>query len=255
MSAAGDPIATRVAAAAVRTVAAGTARLFAAWCTGSPLPGAADRRCEGVADLAARRARVSQSLAFTDGITATLFGPGDDDDPGNRERAGQSEMIYDGANAYIRVADNWTGFFLVDPGGPRGPNDPLWPLDALFGAGDDAVEIGPEAVRGVPATRCRLTVDLARADAALPAGVSVPSGPYRSLRRLPAEVWLDAAGLARRIAVSSEPAAAADAQVWSIAELWDFGVAVDITPPGSGEVLAPSEAYRLAEEETRGPNA
>ena len=248
------PVASRVAAAAARTVAAGTARLFAAWSTGSPLPGAADRRCEGVADLAARRARVSQSLAFTDGITATLTGPGDDD-PGLRERVGQSDMIYDGANAYVRVADRWTGFFLVDPGGPRGPNDTLWPLDALFGAGDDAVEVGPEAVRGVPATRCRLAVDLVRADAALPAGVSVPSGPFRSLRRPPAEAWLDAAGLARHVSVNAGPAAAADAQVWLIVELWDFGVAVDITPPSPGEVLAPSEAYRLAEEATCGPNA
>lgn len=33
--------------------------------------------------------------------------------------------------------------------------------------------------------------------------------------------WLDAAGLARRISVNSEPTAAADAQVWSIVELWD----------------------------------
>jgi hypothetical protein len=196
---------------------------------------------------------VSQSLVFTDGLTAMLTGPGRDD-PGLHERVGPSDMIYDGANAYIRVARRWTGFSLVDPGGPRGPNDPLWPLDALFGAGDDAVQIGPEAVRGVPATRFRVAVDLAQADAALPAGVSVPSGPYRSLRRLPAEVWLDGAGLARRISVNPEPTAAADAQVWSIVELWDFGVAVDITPPGPGEVLAPSEAYRLAEEETFGPN-
>ena len=115
-----------------------------------------------------------------------------------------------------------------------------------FGAGGDAVETGSEAVRGVPATRFRLTVDLARADAALPAGVSVPTGPYRSLRALPAEVWLDAAGLARRISVNSEPTAT-DAQVWSIVELWDFGVAADITPPGPDEVLAPAEAYHLAE--------
>ena len=164
-------------------------------------------------------------------------------------------MIYDGANAYVRVADRWTGFFLADPGGPRGPNDPLWPLDALFGASEEAVKIGPEAVRGVPATRFRLTVDLARADAALPAGVSVPSGPYRSLSRLPAEVWLDADGLARRISVSSESAAAVDAQVWSVVELWDYGVPVDITPPGPDEVLAPAEAYRMAEEELPGQNA
>jgi hypothetical protein len=253
MAVAGGPIANRVAAAAARTVAAGTARLFAAWCKGSPLPGAADRRCDGVADLAARRARVSQSPLFTDRATAALSELGADD-PGLRELAGQSEMIYDGANAYVRVAGRWTGFFLADPDGPRGPNDPLWPLDALFGASEDVVEIGPEDVRGVPATRCRLTVDLARADAALPRGVSVPSGPYRSLSRLPAEVWLDADGLVRRISVSSEPAAAADAQIWSVVELWDYGLAVDIAPPGPDEVLAPAEAYRMAEEEPPGRN-
>jgi hypothetical protein len=216
---------------------------------GSPLPEAADRRCEGMADFAARRARVSQSLFFTDGATASLIDGHRDDDPGPAGLPRDTEMIYDGANAYVQVGGRWTGFFLADPGGPRGPNDPLWPLDALFGANGDVVEIGSEAVRGVPATHYRLTVDLARADAALPAGVSVPSGPYRSLRALPAEVWLDAAGLARRISVKSEPTAVADAQVWSIVELWDFGVAADITPPGPDEVLAPAEAYRLAEED------
>jgi hypothetical protein len=201
-----------------------------------------------------RRARVSQSPFFTDGATAEFTGHRVDD-PGTPDLSRPSEMIYDGANAYVRVAGRWTGFFLTDAGGPRGPNDPLWPLDALSGANGDAVEVGHEAVRGVSATRYRLTVDLAQADAALPAGVSVPSGPYRSLRALPAEVWLDAAGLARRISVNSEPTAAADAQVWSIVELWDFGVAADITPPGPDEVLAPAEAYRLAEQESEEESA
>ena len=77
----------------------------------------------------------------------------------------------------------------------------------------------------------------------------MPSGPYHSLSRLPAEVWLDADGLARRISVSSEPAAAADAQVWSVVELWDYGLAVDITPPGPDEVQAPAGASRMAEEQ------
>jgi hypothetical protein len=247
MSPVSGPLLSPVADAAARTAAAGTARLLAAWCMGSPLPEAADRRCEGVADLALRRARVSQSLFFTDGATAALTGHRDED-PGTPDLSPDSEMVYDGANAYVRVGGRWTGFFLADPGGPRGPNDPLWPLDALFGATGDAVQIGQETVRGVPATHYRVTVDLARADAALPAGVSVPSGPYRSLRALPAEVWLDAAGLARRISVNSEPAAAE--AVWSIVELWDFGVAADITPPGPDEVLAPAEAFRLAEEES-----
>ena len=191
-----------------------------------------------------------QSLFFTDGGTTKFLA-----EHGDSGLPEQSEMIYDGANAYIRVADRWTGFFLVEASGPRGVNDPLWPLDALFGASDDAVQIGSQVVRGVPVTRCRLTVDLARADAALPAGVSVPSGPYRLLSALPAEAWLDDAGLARRISVCSDPTTAADKQVWSIVELWDFGLPVDITPPRSDEVLPPAEAYRQAYEDTTGPAA
>src|SRR5437763_1312105 len=83
---------------------------------------------------ASRRATGSQALFFTNGLTATLIELGDDD-PGLRRLVEHSEMIYDGANAFVRVADSWTGFSLTDPGGPRGPNDPLWPLDALFGTG------------------------------------------------------------------------------------------------------------------------
>jgi hypothetical protein len=92
---------------------------------------AAARRCgpalRGVADLGACRARVSQSMLFTDRVTAALSGLSDED-PGLPERVGQSEMIYDGANAYVLVAGRWTGFFLADPGGPRGPNDPPKPM-------------------------------------------------------------------------------------------------------------------------------
>ena len=247
------PAASPVAAAAARTVAAGTARLVAAWSPGSSLPEVADRRSEGVADLAARRARVRQSLFFTDRATAALMQAGGDG-RALGDLAEHSEMIYDGAVAYIRVAGSWTRFGQAEPGGPRGVTDPLWPLDALFGAHDDAAEIGQQVVRGVVATRYRLAIDLARADAALAAGVNVPSGPYRWLSRLPAEVWLDADGLACRISVNSEPAAAPDSQVWSVVELWDWGVAAEITPPGPGEVLAPAEAYRRAEQEHSGGN-
>ena len=55
--------------------------------------------------------------------------------------------------------------------------------------------------------------------------------------------------------MNSEPTAATDAQVWSIVELWDFGMAADIMPPGPGEGLAPAEAYRLAEEESSARDA
>ncbi len=168
MPTAGESIASRAAAAAERTVRAGTARILGAWCSGSPLPEAADRRCEGVADLVGRRARVLQSLVFTERFTAKVI-EDSHGDPGFLERIKHVEMVYDCANAYNRVVDSWTGFFLVDPSGPRGVTDPLWPLDALFGASDDAVQIGSEVVRGVVLsdTLPSCTVDMARADAAL----------------------------------------------------------------------------------------
>lgn len=107
-----EPIGGRVAAAA-RTVAAGTAQMLTAWCTGSPLPEAPDRRCDGVADFAARRARVSQSLFLTDSTAAALMELGDGE-PGPRESAEQMEMIYDGANTYLRHADGWLDRYLPD---------------------------------------------------------------------------------------------------------------------------------------------
>src|SRR5258708_5055089 len=147
MPAVTGPVASRVAGAAARTVAAGTARLLAAWCTGSPLPGAADRRCEGVADLAARRARVSQSMFFTDGLTATLIERGDDD-RGLGERVRQTEMIYHRANAYVWIADRWTRFFLADPGRPRGPRAPPPPLHPLLRSRNLCVQIRTQTEHG-----------------------------------------------------------------------------------------------------------
>lgn len=226
-----------LAAAAARTVAAGTARVFAAWPSGTPVPAEADRRCEGVADFAARRARVWQVPLGTVAVAAELIERRSDCDDDLGQLAEPQEMVYDGANAYVHVGATWTGFFLGDPAGPRTINDPLWPLDALFGA-REATEVGTDVVRGEAATRYRLTLDLAKADAALSAGVTVPAGPYRALGQVRAEVWVDSAGRARRIAVLTD--AEAD-PIWSVVELWDFGVEADILPPA--EVVPPREAY------------
>jgi hypothetical protein len=238
-----EPGSHRVAVAAERTVAERTGRLFAAWSDGSTVPDDADRRCEGVADFVARRAHVWQIPLGTVRL-ATEFVERHGDDGDVAGLAEPQEMIYDGGNAYIHVAGKWTGFFLGDAGGPRTVNDPMWPLDALFGA-KDVIELGPDTVRAEATTRYCLTLDLARADAALRAGITVPTGPYRALRQVPAEVWLDSAGRARRIAVQTE-AAAGDNQVpiWSILELWDFGVAAEIVPPSRADIVPPREAYR-----------
>ena len=89
---------------------------------------------------------------------------------------------------------------------------------------------------------------------ALATGVTVPEGPYRRLSQSPAEVWLDADGLARRIAVMTDPTAGhGGTPMWSIVELWDFGVLADITPPAPGEVVSPREAYSEADESGPAP--
>jgi hypothetical protein len=241
MSTEGEPVANRIVAAAARTVGAGTARVYAAQSAGSPVPEEHDRRGEGETDFAARRTCMRE-VPFSERVAAEISDLRGDDDAARQKLSEPREMIYDGANTFIRVAGRWTGFFLGDREDPRGLNDPLWPLDALFGAREDAVESGPDIVRGATVTRYRITVDLARADAEVPAGVSVPAGPYRSLRQLPADVWLDRTGLVRRVAVKTEMrAAVGEEPMWAVCELWDFGVAVDITPPLPHEITVPGE--------------
>jgi hypothetical protein len=236
-----EPNFTLLAAAGPRTVAAGTARIFYAW-AGAPVPEARELRAEGVADFAARRARVAQVML--PGHLASEFAADAARQTLASELSEPTETIYDGANSYLHVGDSWTGFFLGDPAGPSGQNDPLWPLDALFGARGDGAALGAEVVRGAATTRFRLTIDLGRADTALTAGISVPAGPYRALSRLPAEVWVDDDGRARRIAVSTDLVPSpGDVQIWAVLELWDFGLAVDIAVPRPDEIVAPRVAF------------
>ncbi|WP_074946716.1 hypothetical protein [Jiangella alba] len=133
---------------------------------------------------------------------------------------------------------------LGDRLGPRGHHDPLWPLDALFGANDDVVEAGPDTIRDVTTTHYRLTVDLAAADEHLPAGIAMPEGPFRRMRRLPAEVWLEDAGLARRVAIQN---ASGNRQIWQVLDLWHFGVEVTITLPDADQIAIadPADLQRI----------
>lgn len=117
-------------------------------------------------------------------------------------------------------------------------------MDALFGANQDVVELDGQPVRDIRTVRYRLTVDLASADALVPAGVRVPEGPFRRLRRLPTEVWLDAAGLARRIAIAKSTTRHSNVgdRLWTVTEFWDFGVGVTISPPDPDEIAVLNEA-------------
>ena len=78
------------------------------------MPEAADQRCEGIADLAARRARVGQAVVFTAGATAEFIAKHQDDDSHGdlHELAEPQEVIYDGANTYLDAAPaRWPDYF------------------------------------------------------------------------------------------------------------------------------------------------
>lgn len=224
-----EPAEVRVRAAAERTSAAGSARL--SFGLGAPASEDRDQRGEGVVDFTARLAQVSQQLL-----------------PGNMQEITQNlpeaftrprEMIYDGAAELMRSGESWVAFCPAERDGPRHHSDPLWLLDALFGAGADVIEVGTDTIRDVRTTHYQLTVDLTVADELLPAGIGVPEASFRDLRRQPAEVWLDDTGLARRIAIQN---IAGNREVWKVIEFWDFGVPVTITPPDPGQITTPDAA-------------
>lgn len=239
----GEETATgRVRSAAARTSSAGSARLAFGLGAGSPVLAERDWVGEGVVDFAARRAQVSQLFMPERMQEDMLQRAGEDASSESTQKlrellAPRREMLFDGANQFLRAGDRWIALTRDDRDGPRHHDDPLWPLDALFGASGDVTELDEQPVRDSRTVHCRLTVDLASADAFVPAGVTVPEGPYSQLRRLLTEVWLDAAGLARRIAVAKTWNAAGE-QRWMVLEFWDFGVPVTISPPDPDRITA-----------------
>jgi hypothetical protein len=69
----------------------------------------------------------------------------------------------------------------------------------------------------------------------------VTPGPrsFRSLRGLPAEVWIDEQGLIRRMSYQSESGTEGAGEWWQTTELWDFGLDVQIRIPTEDELNRP----------------
>jgi hypothetical protein len=130
------------------------------------------------------------------------------------------------------------------------PSDPTQALDYLRGASSRITTVGHAAVRGVPTTKYRVTVDLNRAAASL--------GPDRRavLRQLidqlglkpafPVEVWVDAQGRVRRMHLvldysppNPPPNVARGSLPSSVdltMELFDFGTPVTAQAPPADQV-------------------
>jgi hypothetical protein len=158
-----------------------------------------------------------------------------------------AEQFWDGSTLYVRFSSDepWYDSPLMRrsevPEAFVPYSSPLWLLDALCGARDDAQVVGDEDVRGSATTRIRLTVDSARAVACSPSGLDLPGA---GVDAFPAEVWLDGVGRLRRMGCTWPPRRRlrlAERQPhWITTELWDFGTAVDSPPlPERGETVEP----------------
>jgi hypothetical protein len=129
-------------------------------------------------------------------------------------------------------------------------------LAQLEGAADDLEELGTEEVRGVETTHLRVTVDTDAAIERSDPAVRDRLREYAEATELPStypmELWIDDDGLVRRIrTVLDVPVAEGDDQEVTqetVLELYDFGVEVDLTPPGEDETVDLSEIIADLEE-------
>ena len=258
-----SPDSDRLAGAFERTVEMATARVFAGMRRDEPL-GELVSRSEGVADFARRRTRVVESW-FLDKRGQPPRHPPSPKAPRLGDRAKQladraageairrlfdrtmrkpKELLYDGGSLFTRfdLGEPWMSFTPRRPDGPRHPSDPLWLLDVLVVAGDESDRLGQEEVRGVLTERYRLRLDAVAADERVSAGITVPESalPIRALRRLPAEIWLDADGRLRRMShMVDSPDEVPDGPLWSTTEFADFGSPVDLPEPPAETKLRP----------------
>jgi hypothetical protein len=164
--------------------------------------------------------------------------------------------VSEGASVYIRspifaaALPPGKAWMKVDAGSEAllqarslGQADPSRQLDVLRAVGEDAEDLGPATVRGVPTTHYRATVDLAvqaqqlRDQGLAEAADQVERTAELSGGGIPVEVWIDDLGRVRRI-VQTIPLseAAGDAEMTMSMELYDFGIEPEVVIPPPGDV-------------------
>ena len=142
-------------------------------------------------------------------------------------------------------------------------NDPTDVLSSLSGVSDDVRAVGHDTVRGAGTTHYHATADLAKAAAASPNAASSIDALQRMLgtTTYPVDVWIDKSGRVRRFQYVLDLGKAAAAsgqqsststpitgQMTSVIEIYDYGVAVNVTEP------PPDQAADLTAAATAGPS-
>jgi hypothetical protein len=124
-----------------------------------------------------------------------------------------------------------------------GQNDPSQAINYLRGATGDLRKVGEAELRGVVTTQYRGTVDLDLAAERAPEDVRESVEASRSevetqigTTKLPADVWIDQEGVVRRVRYEYPLPGSPEAQIVFTADLFDFGVKVDVSPPPADQV-------------------
>lgn len=187
------------------TRAADSARLLLGRARGGPLgPPPPEEAFEpGVVDLARLRTHFRMTLRVAG-------------------RAFASEVVWDGPNQYLRNDDSWH-LVLGEETDALPFGSPFWLLCALKANAQEVEPHSDEDVEGERLTRYILKIDPQSAAMASELPLAFPDV---SAAPFPAEVWLDATGRFRRLA--SAWGRRPETAVWTVVELWDFGIPVSV---------------------------
>lgn len=238
-----------VVAAAERTQA-GTARMTSVMVTtmsgpdGEPFESRFET--EGVYDFANQRGRAFMSFTgqmpgSSDGYSASCTVVQDGTTSYWAIPAEQASQF--GGKQWVRQDVESSG---TSPGQSMGPADPFGMIPGIT----EVRREGRETVRDVPTTRYSGVFDVAGA------GDRIPEESREQIREAFAqtgvrhqrvELWIDDDGLLRRFRLPMEmvPGTGGDGfsmRIDTVTEFYDFGVAVDVTPPAPEEVYVPPDA-------------
>ena len=117
-------------------------------------------------------------------------------------------------------------------------------LEALRGLSGDIETVGSDELRGVETTHYRALLDPAELVKEATARTSDAASVFDQLSQtgvaeVPLDVWVDASGLVRKLALDIEAPEASSGLAGSVSlafELWDYGERVEIDVPPAAQV-------------------
>jgi hypothetical protein len=241
-----------IVSARVRTFDERTARFWSANRMDSAsgrLPRLMRGAVEGIVDFTSRRAITRTVNTTGGGLLRRLAGAHDPDAP-------PMYLMFDSASVLISVHGRWHTLPPTERSWPRSGPPGLRLVHLLRPESIvDAIDIGEDEVRGSPATRYRVTLDVDRIHWPDPddaAGSRDVSSLVRFVRNkvlpdptpkgiLSAEVWIDRAGRLVRFSHNDLPVGHPKYQraPWVTADMWDFGVPPPLTDWTTQRVIDP----------------